>query len=41
MCWGSTVVLAPAQSSRNGAKTLWKTIWNSVGLITLNAVILS
>ena len=41
MCWGSTVVLAPAHSSRNGAKTLWNTIWNSVGLITLNAVILS
>ena len=41
MCAGSTVVLAPAHSSRKGAKTSWNTIWNSVGLVTLNALILS
>ena len=33
MCFGSTVVLVPAHSSRYGAKTSWNTIWNSVGLI--------
>src|SRR3954454_6177714 len=41
MCWGSTVVLAPAHSSRNGANTLLNTIWNSVGLTRLNALIWS
>src|SRR3954467_8472031 len=38
---GSTVVLAPAHSSRYGAKTSWNTIWNSLGLSTLKARILS
>jgi hypothetical protein len=41
MCFGSTVVLAPAQSSRYGANTSLNTIWNSVGLVTSNARILS
>ena len=41
MCCGSTVVLAPAHSSRYGANTSWNTIWNSFGLTKLNDVILS
>ncbi len=41
MCFGSTVVLEPAHSSRYGANTSWNTIWNSVGLTRLNDVILS
>ena len=40
-CFGSTAVLVPAQRSRNGANTCLNTIWNSVGLTTLNAVIWS
>src|SRR5713101_5234683 len=40
-CLGSTAVVVPAHSSRKGANTSLNTIWNSVGLTTLNAVILS
>ena len=40
-CFGSTTVLVLAHSSRYGAKISSNTIWNSVGLTTLNSRILS